>query len=230
MRPGQRKHSFGVVKRCIEPRRGAVAERAIGGETRGDVVGIRGGSEGLVVATVAASRRACERAARVALTASESDVGSGELELRHRVVIEGALEPRGGVVTLLAGLRHSSGDVIRVSGLLEISDMASGALRWRASVASGGVTLHALDAQVSTGERERRLVVIEVGAAPGSRVVAVHASLRNAGSRVVRAGGLLKVGEVTAHALRRSGGIVRRSVALCTGNRDVGSGQRELRH
>lgn len=133
-------------------------------------------------------------------------------------------------MALLARLGHTAGYVIRVGSLLEVGDVAGGALRWSAHIACSGVALHALNVQMSAGEGERGLVVIEISAAPGSGVVAVHASLWNAGSRVVRAGGLLEVREVTSHALRRGGGVVGRGVALGTGKGYVRSRQGKLRH
>ena len=198
-----------------------MAERTIRWETSGHVVWIGGSNECLAMAAVAAGRRACESATCVTLTARESDVGSRELKLRHRIVIKGALEPGSRVMALFARLGHAAGDVIWIGGFLEVGNVARGALRWGACISSGGVALHALHTQVSAGERERRLVVIEAGAAPGSCIVATHASLRNAGSDVVRAGGLLKVGEVTTYALSRGGSVVRRGVALRARDRDV---------
>lgn len=93
VRAGEREQSPGVVKSCAEPCGSAVTQGAIRGESRRNVVGIGGSNERLVMAAVATSRSACKSSARVTLSAAKSHVGPGELELRHGVVIEGALQP-----------------------------------------------------------------------------------------------------------------------------------------
>ena len=52
------------------------------------------------------------------------------------------------------------------------------------------------DPLLRTGERERRLAVIEFGALPGRRSVTERAVRREPGRRMIRIGGFIEVREV----------------------------------
>ena len=95
-----------------------------------------------------------------------------------RGVIEGRIIPRSGAVTLLAGLRESRTDVIRIRCALEIFQMAAHAGCRCQVVVIVDVALGTLQSRVRTGEREPRVVVIKGGLCPRRRVVALLTGLR----------------------------------------------------
>lgn len=71
----------------------------------------RGGSQVVVVV-------------HVTLRTGHGGMSAGQRKARHGRVIEGSLQPRDGVVALLAGLRESRGHVIRIRGASEILQVA----------------------------------------------------------------------------------------------------------
>jgi len=81
-------------------------------------------------------------------------------------------------VALLAGLRETRRYVIRIRCSLEIFQVAADASRDRDVVVVIDVALCALQCRVRAGQRESRVVVIERGLSPCSRVVALLAGLR----------------------------------------------------
>ena len=106
--------------------------------------------------------------------------------------------------------------------------MATHAIHRSAGELSTRVALSAGHGHVSTCERERRLVVIELGSRPLRGRVASNAPRRESGRRVIRIIGLLKVGQMAAHAIHGSAGeaIVCVTLAACRGR--MGASQREL--
>ena len=79
-------------------------------------------------------------------------------------------------------------------------------------------------------EREGRLIVVEVGAAPAYRVMALLAGLRNPAGGMVGAGGLLEVREVAGHAIRRRAREFSANMALGAWSRRVRSSKGKPGH
>ena len=100
--------------------------------------------------------------------------------------------------------------MIRLRRALEVLQVAAHAGRIRASevVVIVDVALCALHRRVRPGQRESRCRVIEGGAGPRSGVVALLASLREAGTHVVRIRRALEVFQVAADAGRVCAGQV----------------------
>ena len=113
----------------------------------------------------------------VALCASHGRVSARQRETGRRV-IERRVIPRRSVVALLAGLRESRTDVIRIRRSLEIFQVAAHASCRRQVVVIVDVALSTLQSRVRTGERESGVVVIKGGLCPRRCVVALLASLR----------------------------------------------------
>ena len=91
----------------------------------------------------------------VALCALHGRVRPGQRESRSRV-IEGGAGPRRGAMALLASLRESGADVVRIGRALEIFQVAADASRICAGqvVVAIHVALRALHASVRPGQRE----------------------------------------------------------------------------
>ena len=132
-------------------------------------------------------------------------------------------------MTLLAGLGEAGAYVIRVSRLLEARQVTADALRRRACVLSACVTLSALHGDVRSGQRECGLAVIELRITPAGCVVALLAGLRKSRRHVIGIGGLLEVGQMASHTLRRRTGELSAGMALRTLQAGVRAGQRKLR-
>ena len=147
------------------------------------------------------------------------------------VVIERGLRPRRGVVALLARLREARGHVVRIGGALEILQVAVHARRICAgqAVVVIDVALRALQRDMGAREGESRSGVIEVSSGPGSRVVALLASLREARTHVVRIRGALEILQVAVHARRICAGqaVVVVDVALRALHGRMRTGERE---
>ena len=120
-------------------------------------------------------------AIHMALRALHAAVRAGEREAGGRM-IEGGRRPGGRRVALLASLREARGNVIRIRRALEILQVAADTSRIGAGqvVVAIHMALRALHAAVCAAQREARGRVIEGGARPGSRSVALLASLREA--------------------------------------------------
>jgi hypothetical protein len=201
VRSRQRKRCLRVIKRGPQPVRCAVADRAVRWETCRHMVWVGSALKVLVVARVTRSGCAGEGTAGVALRTGQAHVSAGEREFGLGVVIERGRQPCGSGVALLAGLGKASGHVVGIRGLLEVPYVAGGTLRGRPSEPATGMTLCARHRDVRSGERKRSLRVIKVRTAPGCGVVTGLASLRDPGSHMVGASGLLEVRQVAAGAL-----------------------------
>ena len=166
----------------------------------------------------------------VALRALHPGVRAGQREAGGRV-IEGGAGPRRRAVALLAGLRESGTDVVGIRGALEVLQVTAHAGRVCAGevVVSIHVALRALHAGVRAGQREPRGRVIEGGAGPRGRAVALLASLREAGLHMVRIRGALEIFQVAADAGRVCAGqvVVAIHVALRALHAGVRARQRE---
>ena len=88
MRAGKSPTGLGVIENRAEPVGGGMAERAILGECRDDVIGIGGLVELGEMTPLALGRRSGELTVQMALRAGRTDVGAGERE-SHAGVIEG---------------------------------------------------------------------------------------------------------------------------------------------
>jgi len=106
--------------------------------------------------------------------------------------------------------------------------MATHAIHGRAGELPTHMALSAGHGHVSTCQRERRLVVIELGAHPLCGRMAHRARRREPGRRVIRIRGLLEIGQMAAHAIHRSPrkAIVRVTLAAWRGH--MSAGEREL--
>ena len=96
----------------------------------------------------------------MALGALDGGVRAAQRESRRRV-IECRIVPRRRVVALLASLRESRTDVIRVGRSLEILQVAAHAGCRRQVVVIVDVALGALQCRMRPCEREARIVVIK---------------------------------------------------------------------
>lgn len=85
---GEREQRLGVVKRRVEPRCRAVADRTIRGKSGGHVVGIGGGLKRTAVARIASRRRGGKRACGMALGTGKTNMRPGQRELGHGGVVE----------------------------------------------------------------------------------------------------------------------------------------------
>ena len=122
VRSGQGESGAGVVEFAVGPKHGVMAALARRGEVRGHVVhraecrvvvglmAADAGSSGDVVVVVDVAVRTLPRRHRVR-TAQREPGGA---------VVEGCIQPTGGAVTLLAGLREVRRHVIRIRRALEI--------------------------------------------------------------------------------------------------------------
>ena len=199
-----------MVERRVRPVAGAMALLAGLGETRGDVVGIRGPLEILQVA--ADARGGVERVVVV-------DVAIGTLPRRHcvqsrqweprRVVVEGRIRPSAGVVALVAGLREIGRDVIRVGRALEILQVAGHTRSATQCVVIVDVAIRALARRngVQSSQHEAGHRMIELGIAPLHRVVAGFARVREPAVRH-RSGRGGEIFLVTTETRHRTQGVI----------------------
>lgn len=186
MCPGKRPPGAGVIKRGIGPVCSAVADLALLRDTGRSVVGI---GRSLVILQVARNTGVAgqvEVATGVALAALQVGVAAGQRE-SHRVVIESGRLPRGRRVTLLASLREPQRNVVRVTRLLEIRQVAAHAGRGRPLVFPADVTGRAVQARVHSRQREAGVLqVIELGAQPGIDGVTLFALGGKPAGHVIR--------------------------------------------
>jgi len=106
--------------------------------------------------------------------------------------------------------------------------MATHAVHGRAGELPTHVALSAGHRHVSTCQRERRLVVIELGTHPLRGCMASNASSGEPGRNVIRVRGLLEISQMAAHAIHRSAGEAIICVTLGTRRGHVGAGEREF--
>lgn len=91
-------------------------------------------------------------------------------------MVEACRLPRGRVVALLASLRNSQGDVIRIVCPLEVGQVASDAGCRRSLVLAADMTSGAVESGMHAGEREAGVFqMIKRGAEPGVDGVALFA-------------------------------------------------------
>lgn len=126
-------------------------------------------------------------------------------------VIKRCRLPCRGIVAGLASLRESAGYVVRVGGVLEISQVTSHACGARQAVIVVDVAICALARRNSmrSCQRKARRAVVECRIGPSARGVALSTSLRETGGHMVRVRGALEVLEVT-----RNAGCIRQVVVV----------------
>ncbi len=135
--------------------------------------------------------------------------------------------PGSRVVTGGARSRKRGGDVVRAGSPVVVRLVAGIAVCRHGRVVVVDVTAGARDLGVKSGERERRVVVIEAGRNPGSRVVAHLTLLRESRGDVIRTGGCLEILQMAGHACGTGQVVVVVDVALSALHRGVKPGQRE---
>ena len=126
-----------------------------------------------------------------------------------------------------AVLRESGGFVRRVVGSVVVALVAVPASRARQAVVGVQVARRALLGGVEAQQLEPGSGVVESGTGPVRRGVAGSAGLREAGCRVVGAGGLLEIGQMTSHAFGRGPREYSIHVTLSARHGGMRSGQRE---
>ena len=232
VRPGQRESSGRMVEIRAHPCSRGVALLASLREARLHVIRIGRALE--IFQMAADASRICARQVvvivDVATRAGNRCVRSGQRKSGGGVV-KGRAIPRSRGVTLLASLRKSGTDVVRIGRALKIFQVAADAGRVRAGqvVVAVHVALSALHAGVRAGQGESCGRMIKVCAGPGSRVMALRTGLRECGLHVVRIRGCLEILQVATDARRIRGGqvVVAIHVALHALHSRVGSAQRE---
>lgn len=140
VRSRQREGSLAMVEVRGRPSGGAVADFTGLRESGGNVIGIRSAVEVREMTRVAESTQTCVFAAGVASRAGLANVSSCQREERLGV-IENCPRPAVRRVANGAVSRKSSGRMVWIRGLLEVSRVATGAIFWRTSEASVYVAL-----------------------------------------------------------------------------------------
>lgn len=123
---------------------------------------------------------------------------------REPGVIELAVRPLDGVMAGGAGGRETSGNMVRVGGVLIIGLVATVAVGGQVAVVVVDVAIGAGARRhsVRPGEREARLAVVEVGVSPLDGVVADFAGLGEARLHVIRVIRIVEIGQVAGDARR----------------------------
>jgi len=234
VRSRQREIDAIVVESRWRPARCRVARVARCREIQGHMARIRRALKIFHVAT-----RACRVSQRVVVV----DMAIRARAWRHcvhpserepgAVVVEGRIGPVAGAMALLAGLRETGGDVVRIRGALEVFQVAAHARHVGDGVVVVGVTVGALPRRhgMHSREREIRKVVVKRCVCPVARIVALLASLREIRADVVRIRGALEILQVTGYACRAAQCVVIVDVAISALARRycMGTGQREPR-
>lgn len=161
---------------------------------------------------------------RIAVAIAALRVVVRDLEPR---VIKGCAEPRRGRVAGLAGCGEPGGHVIRAGGALILHLVARIAIRRRSGEDIVDMAACARNADVRTGQRKRRVVVIEGRARPARGVVAGLAGGGEPRGHVVRVRRRGVIGHVTCLAGRIGQRIVVIHVAGLAGQSGVRARQRE---
>jgi hypothetical protein len=157
----------------------------------------------LHVAARASRARQVEVAIQVTVGTLQFGVRAREWK-PDRSVIEAGRLPRRRVVTVLASLRKSQGNVIGIAGLSEVCEVAADATRRRPLIFPADVATCAVQRGVCPGKREAgHLEVVEACAQPARNRMALFASDREAGRNVIGSGGLLVRSRVARVALKR---------------------------
>ena len=157
-----------MIKCCRRPRRCVVANLALLGEARRDVIRVVGSPKILQMATYASGVADVVVAIQVTLGALNARVRTSKRKSRLRV-IECRRHPRRGGMTHFARLRYSRGRMIRIRRSLIILQVAGNTCRRSEIKVAIGVALIALQVRVATRQWESHRVVIETGRLPCGR-------------------------------------------------------------
>jgi len=175
-----------VVERGAQPVRGGVAGITCRWKSRRRVAGVRGPLKILQVAARTSRRKACKLVVHVALRASHGHMRASQRKRCFGMVELGA-RPRRRRMASGAQSRETGRGVIRIRCLIEIREVAAGAVGRRAGELPSSMTLIAGQIDVCAGKRELcGGVVIECRTGPGSRVVTGIAGSRKACSGMRR--------------------------------------------
>jgi len=160
----------------------------------------------------------------VGVAGGADSVGSA-MTGREPGVIERCTSPRSCRVAGCAGGREAGRNVIRVGGAGVLGLMAGVAVCRRTDVDIVDVARGARRSDMRACQRERRVVVIEYGACPGSGVVAGVAGGGKASRGVIGIRSGLPVCRMAGVAILGDGGVVAVDVALRAGQRSVRTGE-----
>lgn len=209
------------------PRRCRVALLTRSRETGGDVIGVGGLVEIRLVTTDAGCRCSLVLSVHVTLRAHQRLMSSSQRESGCSV-IELRAGPGGGVVALRARGGESGGNVIGVLRVVEVCLVTTDAIRGSALELSIGVALVAGQRQVGARKSEAsHRGVVELGAGPCRRAMALLASRGEARSHVIRVHRGVEFLLVTAYAIRRIAMEVPADVACNTFETCVSTGECE---
>jgi hypothetical protein len=136
----QRKSRGGVVELRARPRAGAMASLTGCREASLHVVRIARTVEILLVAADTIRRRPLVLSVYVTLRTLQRHMCARQGKAGHRSVVEFGTLPSSCVVTLLAGLRESGSNVIRILGAREVLLMAADAIRRSTLILPANVT------------------------------------------------------------------------------------------
>ena len=218
---GQDKAGSGVIKGCIGPQHGVVAlltsrREARMGNRRGGIVEV-----GLVATDARRNRNAVVVVdVTIGALARRHHMRTGEREARLGV-IEGCGLPSCGVVTRIAGLRESAGNVVGIRGSLEILEVARNAGGRGQVVIVVDVAVNASPGRDGVRAREGEVdtAVVEAGRSPACCGVAGIAGLREPAGNVVGIRGSLEVLQMARHARGVVQGVVIVDMAIGAGAR-----------
>jgi hypothetical protein len=149
------------------------------------MVGIRNGVVHAAMAGVTIHRGAGKSAANVTVCALHARMLAGQSKARARVV-EHCAAPLARVVTQLAILRESCGDMVGVCRRVEPADMATRTSGVEAGVTSTNVTCAARGRRVRAGERKTCARMVEHRTRPSRCRVTQRAIAWEAGGGVIR--------------------------------------------
>lgn len=215
-----------VIESGAGPLRRVVTGFASGGEARGRVVRICRLLEVRQVASGAGGAQSGVLAAHMAGGARGGGMFAGQWEARCAVVEGGAGPLRRGMAGF-ARRREARRSVVRVRGLLEFGQVASGAGGAQSGELSAHMASGAGGGGVLAGQRETCGVVIERRAGPLRRVVARLARGGEAAGCVIRIRRLLEFGQMAGGAGGAQAGELAVHVAGGAGGRCMFAGQRE---
>ena len=214
MRPGQREVRGLVVESAGPVRSGGVAQRAVVGELRRHMVGVRGLGIAALVAVPAGAGQVGVLAVLVAFRARDSHMRPGQREFRG-IVVEDGVRPVHSVVAHSAVVGKLGRGMIRVGALVEVCLVAAPAVGGRHLVLAVHMAFPAAGGGVAAREREGRQVVIQGAGIPRRACVAQSAVAGNLLVFVVRLRGGGEVPLVTTEACR--GSALEQAVLMAVG-------------
>lgn len=171
-----------------------VATRTIRREPRGHVVRVGGLVEVFQVAARAIRWRVGELIVHVALVAGHIHVRASQRELRRSIVVELCPCPRRSRVAHSASRRKTGCAVIWIHGVVEILEMAAGAVGRDGGIVPAHMALRARHADVRPGQGKLRQIMVELGVLPAGCSVTGITLRGEVEALVIRIGGLRVIG------------------------------------